>query len=143
MIPRAGLILMLSFPATAFAGNCAGLGTLAQSAAGGFADGKPDESFNEVESCDLLQNSDGTQTYLCTWQFAYRAPGAAAVFDMLDRLIPVCIRGAQALPADDSVNHPDSYDLRRYRRGDVVISTSLKDKAALEQTLVTLRIDSK
>ena len=142
MIGRIALLLSLVAPSTALAGNCAGLRTLAGLAESGFSAGPPDTMFTEAESCELSRNDDGTQTYLCNWDFPYRAPGAAAVLDMLDRAIPICVRGAKALPTDSSVNHPDSYDLRRYQRGDVTISTSLKDKASLEKTIVFLRIDT-
>lgn len=142
MTLRAGIILLLLCPAQALAGNCAELGRLADLAATGFASGNPGAELTEVESCDLSRNVGGSQTYLCSWAFPYRAPGAAAVFDMLDRTIPVCIRGATAMPEDSSVNHPDSYELSSYRRGNVVISASLKDKAAISKSLVFLRIDA-
>ncbi|WP_299846119.1 hypothetical protein [uncultured Roseovarius sp.] len=140
---RAGLICLLLIPGPAFADNCAALKTLVGLAQSDFADGKPDDLLREVESCDLSRDETGMQTYLCTWKFHYRAPGAAAVFDVLNRLIPVCVRGVKSLPEDTDVNHPDSYELRRYQRGKVVISTSLKDKAELEQTLTFLRLDVK
>lgn len=140
---RAVLTCLLLGPAPAFADNCAALKTLTGLAQSGFKDGKPEDMLREVESCDLSRDETGMQTYLCTWKFHYRAPGAAAVFDVLNRLIPVCVRGVKALPEDIDVNHPDSYELRRYQQGNVVISTSLKDKAELEQTLAFLRFDVK
>ncbi len=117
---------MLLIPTMGIAANCAGVRELAALADQGFSAGDPDVELFGDANCDLSRNQDGTQTYLCHWEFHYRAPGAGAVFEMLERIIPICARGAKALPADSNVNHPDSYDLRRFQRGNVVISTSLK-----------------
>jgi hypothetical protein len=44
------------------------------------------------------------------------------------------------MATDQSVNHPDAYDLRLFRLDGAEFAVSLKDKGALQQTLVFLRV---
>ena len=41
---------------------------------------------------------------------------------------------------DLDVNHPDFYDLKTYTKMETSLAVSLKDKAALDQTYVFLRV---
>ena len=83
----------------------------------------------------------GPEEVLSFWLDKVGPAGWYAQDDALDQEIRHCFDNAVALPADTAVNHPDSYLLKRYQTGDLVISASLKDKAALSQSLVFLRID--
>ena len=141
MILRAAIFLLIFLPFPAIAGTCAALQTVAQEAHEGFEEEIVPGLFTGAESCAMSTDEAGNRSFFCQWSFFYRAEGAAAVHDMLDRMIPVCVKGTKPLPADTGVNHPDSYELRRYQRGPVVISVSLKDKAAQDQSLVFLRFD--
>lgn len=85
--------------------------------------------------------SDAVPVRVCQKAYAYRAAEATAVFDDLAQMTRDCLGDAAERPADASVNHPDSYKLRQFLTGDVVISISLKDKAALDQTFVFLRVE--
>lgn len=138
---RAALAVALAlWPAIATADRCSQLRELISHAEAGFPDPSPTQ-ISGAADCAISQDERGGKTHLCHWLFPYRDATATTAFEILDRDIRHCFKDAIALPADPAVNHPDSYQLRRYRRGPLVISASLKDKAALQQSLVFLRID--
>jgi len=89
--------------------------------------------------CSPSLGMGGTVSLHCAWAFEYRAPSAFRLFEgMLDQ-VEAC---ATALPIDPAfVNHPDSYDLHQFTMGRATVSVSLKDKGALQQTLVFLRVE--
>jgi hypothetical protein len=60
-------------------------------------------------------------------------------FESLLGQVEACANPIAADPS--SVNHPDSYDLRQFSSGVGMISVSLKDKGALNQTYVFLRVE--
>lgn len=133
--------LVCCLPLPVLADPCPALHALIKASSTDFAQGAPDDPFASAAGCGLSQNQNGSKTYLCHWEYGYRADAAFAKFDALDADIRACLTEATALPSDLSVNHPDSYDLKRYQTGQIVISAALKDKAALAQSLVFLRID--
>lgn len=104
-----------------------------------------------VGDCDLGQSMTGqpkcgtnrvlggaTET-TCAWSFDYRAKEAKAHFDWVQERLQSCYHiSGENLP-DHRVNHPDSYTLWQFYIEDQQISLSLKDKAALRQSLVFLR----
>ncbi|MEM7179238.1 MAG: hypothetical protein AAGD47_09775 [Pseudomonadota bacterium] len=113
-------------------------------------------------SCGLADRIDGFQsgndgpegavctTYLglsggsgvsCHWEFAFRGAAAQHHADELWSTLTRC-RSGVVLGPDIRVNHPDSYDLRELNAGEVTYRVSLKDKAALNRTLVFLRLDA-
>lgn len=85
-----------------------------------------------------LMLSGGSQVH-CGWAFPYRASAATGAFQQLLEKVKACADGAQAT-ADPDVNHPDFYELRTYRLSDHDVGVSLKDKAALGETYVFLRV---
>ncbi|WP_135505534.1 hypothetical protein [Roseovarius aestuariivivens] len=74
---------------------------------------------------------------VCMWRFGYRDQAAHDRFERLGALLELCL--GRELALDDSVNHPDSYQLRRFQIDDATVFLSIKDKASLRQTLVFLR----
>ncbi len=140
MRARIALVLLL-WPAIASADRCAELRGLVEYAEAGLLRPAPVEIYTVSLDCSISHDERGGTTYLCHWTFPYRDAAATTAFEALDEDIRQCFKEAMALPADSAVNHPDSYQLRRYRHGKLVISASLKDKAALGQSLVFLRID--
>ncbi|WP_108815505.1 hypothetical protein [Loktanella sp. Alg231-35] len=80
----------------------------------------------------------GTQVQ-CGWPFAYRADEATAAFERLNEAVAACLGPTATASHDQSVNHPDFYDLRLYQAEGQETAVSLKDKAALRQTYVFLR----
>lgn len=81
----------------------------------------------------------GTQVH-CGWAFSYRAPEATRAFERLVASVGDCLGDSAAVTADLDVNHPDFYDLQTFQLGGQEIGVSLKDKAALSETYVFLRI---
>lgn len=107
------------------------------------------------EFCRVLENgraSDGVVAYnqivadaecetdqnACRWTFLYRSRDASAVAEGLHRAIMKC-DGLVSVTKDTPVNHPDSYQARIYVFAANTFVLSIKDKAALNQTFVTLR----
>jgi len=81
--------------------------------------------------------------YQCVWEFPYRAERAYDTFDDFVGTMNECI-GQHATPhSDQSVNHPDYYSSRRYDMERAEVSVSVKDKAALGNTLVFIRVQSR
>ena len=105
------------------------------------APGPPLAPMASPVTCDQALSEDGSVQVFCYWGFPLRDPAAIDTADRFARDILRCLPGAGPLPADSGVNHPDSYDLRRFRRDAVIISVSVKDKTALNRTLVFLRAE--
>ncbi|MEO1139103.1 MAG: hypothetical protein AAFW87_06570 [Pseudomonadota bacterium] len=82
---------------------------------------------------------DACEGTVCQWRFDYRNASAAGLYDMFSQQLEKCL-GPQII-TDKGVNHPDSYDLRQYQAKDGMIFVSIKDKAALQQTIVFLRVE--
>ncbi|MEM6661384.1 MAG: hypothetical protein AAF666_04310 [Pseudomonadota bacterium] len=90
-------------------------------------------------SCDMSLAPGGARSHDCLWSFDYRAPEAAETFRNFFTQTAACFPGG-SFAADHSVNHPDFYDLQTLAVDGVEINVSLKDKAALQKTLVFLRV---
>lgn len=86
-----------------------------------------------------LMLSGGAQVH-CGWAFPYRDPAATTVFEHLVTTVTNCLGEAARMTADQDVNHPDFYDLRTFQLNGREIGVSLKDKAALSETYVFLRV---
>jgi hypothetical protein len=84
----------------------------------------------------------GSKTGYCYWSFEFRAPQSVAAFNAVVDAMPGCLEGAAAGPQDQGVNHPNSYDLRRFRDASGQVSVSIKDKGELQKTFVFLRVDA-
>lgn len=93
----------------------------------------------EVANCGRSLGLDGTKALHCGWPFGYRSADAGTAFEALLKGVGEC---AVAIAMEPSiVNHPDSYDLRQFQLGTATVSVSLKDKAALEETYLFLRVE--
>lgn len=86
-----------------------------------------------------LMLTGATQVH-CRWAYAYRDPTASQAFDHLRRAVADCLGDAARVTEDPDVNHPDSYDLQTFWLGGQEVGVSLKDKAALAQTYLFLRV---
>lgn len=75
---------------------------------------------------------------VCQWRFAYRDGRARDMFEAKGSELEACL--GPAMEQGDQVNHPDSYELRQFQAEGRAVYLSIKDKAALQQTIVFLRI---
>jgi len=91
-------------------------------------------------TCQQSLELSGTTKDTCYWTYPYRSPEAEAAFAQWSDALLTCFGAEQAQLSDQPVNHPDSYTLHRFDAGTAQVSLSLKDKAALGQTLVFLQI---
>ncbi len=94
-------------------------------------------------TCRTALSLEGTQSLHCGWGFDYRAPAAQAQFDAGLAALSDCLGEDAAVQPDQMVNHPDFYDQRVYTTPSGELGLSLKDKAALGQSFVFLRIAPK
>lgn len=89
---------------------------------------------------DCQISSSGQYVLTCTWQFPYRSEFAAARFEAIRELIAKSADDPADVTKDQNVNHPDYYEAYYYDMGNHVLSASIKDKGALQKTLVFLRM---
>jgi len=93
-----------------------------------------------AEDCTMSQSLSGAKVYHCAWKFAYRAVGAYGTFDAYKQSFQECFGDRAHLSRDQSVNHPDFYDLHQYQLDQVNVTLSIKDKSALQSTYVFVRV---
>ena len=82
----------------------------------------------------------GARNVHCVLVFAYRSEDATRVFEELVQEVTECVGSSATITTDQSVNHPDAYDLREFQDGTRAYAVSIKDKGALQQTLVFVRV---
>ncbi len=87
--------------------------------------------------CNITSGSGAA--LVCRWDFPYRSAEASNRFAQLQSLARTCTHDNLPGQVDTGVNHPDFYEAVHFpvSGGDLVVS--LKDKAALQATLVFLR----
>ena len=105
-------------------------------------DGRSVESVSThlgTDICSPAQGQAGRKLLLCRWAFPFRDDAAKTLYFDLAQEAQTCL-GFDKPEADQLVNHPDSYDLQQFVLPDATLAISLKDKTALGQTLVFLRI---
>ncbi|MGR3614489.1 MAG: hypothetical protein ACU0BB_00420 [Paracoccaceae bacterium] len=88
--------------------------------------------------CQKVVLSDG-DALVCQWSFAYRSSHVEAAIKALVGEIENCSQAkVSGVPA--GVNHPDTHTVYQYGTERMQITASLKDKAALGQSFVFLKI---
>ena len=92
-----------------------------------------------VDCTRSLMLSGGSQLH-CGWAFPYRAAAAKQAFEHLVAAVADCVGAAAQLQKGLNINHPDYYDLQTFRLEGQEFGVSLKDKAALSETYVFLRV---
>lgn len=137
MTPGAGrhglpaLLALLAMAVPAAAGPCRDINALDTFAATGAAP--------PAATCAPYVDADSGPATACFWTFDYRAAAAADLARRLWRDLTSCRPGAEPGP-QGAVNHPDSYSLRIWSTETATYGVSVKDKGALGQTLVILRL---
>ena len=95
---------------------------------------------SQTATCSTSPGLSGVRNVHCHWTYDYRTPEAIDAFEAVTAALSVCLGQNAVMATDQSVNHPDAYDLRLFRLDDAEFAVSLKDKGALQQTLVFLRV---
>lgn len=90
--------------------------------------------------CSTSLGLSGATAVNCAWPHTFRDGSARAAFDEALVALQTCVGGQSAATRDQDVNHPDYYDLRLFRTDKGEVGLSLKDKGALQQTYVFLRV---
>lgn len=125
---------------------CEGVNALVVHARSNFSDGTAQSAvaaarpLADAEKCTMSRSDSGANAYHCIWGFPYRDVAASAFFGAVDADLRGCFADSARFAADQGVNHPDTYDQRRYGLDDVVVTVSLKDKSALGRTYVFLGV---
>lgn len=97
--------------------------------------------MGQVGNCTTSLDLSGARALSCSWPFDYRAQAATDTFVELLDTTTQCLN-TDGL-TDQGVNHPDSYDLRTFETDSMQVSISIKDKGALQQTFIFLRVAPK
>lgn len=93
--------------------------------------------------CRSSRAVSGARHVHCSWSFEYRSDAAATAFQRLTGALAGCLGPDVSMTVDSSVNHPDAYDLRIFDRKGQEFAVSVKDKGALQQTLVFIRVQQR
>ncbi|MEP2027917.1 MAG: hypothetical protein ABJI96_04300 [Paracoccaceae bacterium] len=93
-----------------------------------------------AEKCSVVRSLSGANTYHCAWGFDYRSDAAKQSFEAVNQMVRDCFGDSSESVKDAGVNHPDTYYQRQHILDEIVISVSLKDKVALQQTYVFVGI---
>ena len=91
----------------------------------------------------LVTRKSKRSWYHCTWTFPLRAQRATDSFDAFAGKLDGCLAQRATIHNDRSVNHPDSYTARRYDLEQAEVSLSVKDKAALGNTFIFIRVQGR
>ncbi len=144
------MVLVATIGVARAGGFCANIDYLIDQSRAQFAEiiGKPKGGAGDHDvtltlagaSYCLVRKRSNRSSYHCGWAFPYRVKQAYDTFDALVRGVNQCIGRRATLHIDQSVNHPDYYALRRYETAQADVSVSVKDKSALGNTFVFIRV---
>lgn len=95
-----------------------------------------------AKSCAIALGEDARRQLYCRWSFDYRSGEARMWFRRLEHRIRECISLPTDIVEDSPVNHPDTFQQRRYlfRKGEIALS--VKDKAGHGQSHVLFSLTS-
>ena len=91
--------------------------------------------------CSVSLALGGGRNIHCALDFPYQSAEAADAFADLLAEVTQCAGFDATVEQDQSVNHPDAYTLRTITNGAHVYAVSIKDKGALQLTLVSVRVN--
>jgi hypothetical protein len=97
--------------------------------------------FESKVKCQLPMTLKGGIAHHCGWPFAFRTSEARAAFEAMLDSVKECMGEGAEVTTDLGANHPDTYDLKTFHTESGTVRVSLKDKGALQQTYVFLRIE--
>ena len=97
-------------------------------------------SLSTQTKCSRSLSQTGAHAINCAWPFSYRSAEAQAAFGDILSELSKCLGTNASESQDLGVNHPDFYDLREFRFDRGEVGVSIKDKGALQQTYVFLRV---
>ncbi len=123
--------------------HCAPLNALVERAASATDDPQAISAMSDrlkAEQCGTALSETASREIHCRWSFDYRSDESIEMQDRMASDIRDCL-GASTISPEQGVNHPDTYDQQLYRAGDMALSVSLKDKAAMQRSFVFLRIE--
>ncbi|MCP5071700.1 MAG: hypothetical protein GY947_00185 [Rhodobacteraceae bacterium] len=91
----------------------------------------------EAAECGTSRIENGL--LVCSWSFAYRADEATAAYARATKIARTCLTDNAVATVDQGVSHPDYYEATHFPVAGGDLAVSLKDKAALQTTLVFVR----
>jgi len=91
--------------------------------------------------CRTSLAMNGARNMHCYLTFGYRTPLATETFQTLSADLAACLGPDATMEIDQSVNHPDAFELHEFDLGGRSYAVSIKDKGALQQTLVFVRVE--
>ncbi len=103
-------------------------------------DAPPPQAFPDATECSFVRTLGGGQEHYCRWDYPFRSKDTLVKYSALNTAIRRCLDGPRQIEQDPDVNHPDTSSQIIYDFGTVTLRASIKDKAALQKTLVFLWI---
>ena len=94
----------------------------------------------DVWYCGILEDVE-KWSYRCVWKYPLGDEQARTAYQDLSTAMKACIGDIAEEQVDQTVNHPDIYQSRYYQLPKGALNINLKNKADLESTLVSMRID--
>lgn len=94
----------------------------------------------EGATCQTSLLMSGQTQRNCYWSYPYRSAEAGSAFAEYASKLAMCLGPEAVRSVDQSVNHPDAYELHLFELNGAEYAVSLKDKGALQKTLVFLRV---
>ncbi len=79
--------------------------------------------------------------YVCSWKFPHATAQARSTYERFVAEIRACIGHVATENQDQSVNHPDFYELVYYALEDGEVSVTLKNKSKMRSTFVSIGVD--
>lgn len=133
-------LLMLAGTPVVAGSFCEGLQVLAEEGDARVPLMLPNGTEDQQADCRTTLSLGGGRDLNCNWSFAYRSEAALAAFESVIAEVTECLGPDAVQSTDQQVNHPDAYDLRMFQVDGQEFAVSLKDKGALQQTLIFLRV---
>ena len=133
-------VLGLGAPCAGARDLCPQLSELVEQAQSNFFEVDP-KGLKGARACQMTRSLSGANGFVCSWAFPFRDAEARDFFEVSQSQISTCFPNALETVEDEGVNHPDSYTQRRYVSDGAVVRVSLKDKSALEETLVFMGVE--
>lgn len=96
--------------------------------------------FPTAHQCDTAKALSGNVSLYCLWSYPFRHPEAKNAYIFMGKSAVSCEDFSAVEATKTGVNHPDTYAQSLFSSHKMSVSISLKDKAELEKTFLTVAI---
>ena len=100
----------------------------------------PSALLSQPESCEAFVNP-AQSTLRCVWPYSLGAPEAWSTYQAYVNSARACVGPLFSESESAPVNHPDAYYATYFSFRGTVLAVTLKNKSALQRTLVAVRVE--